>query len=251
MLPPLLTSTKEKQLELQRRCVHPEGTWKPFNWQNLTQTFPERIASQAEEHPDRLAVIDQSSSITYLELDQAANAVAEAILAEVEPGSGAVALLTGVDGPAVIGALGILKAGKIFAGLVESFPLHRHKQIIEDAEIRVIVADEPNMARAYELVGDKRTLFQLEKIPSIAAQLPLKPPTLDDPALLNYTSGTTGQPKGVIHSHRSRLAEAVRAFSTYHVCDADRITITKSLAWPGSFRILIGGLKSWRMYSHP
>ena len=79
-------------------------------------------------------------------------------------------------------------------------------------------------------------LMDSHPVPSIL------PPSIDDLALINYTSGTTGKPKGVVQSHGSALSQAVRYASNYHVCASDRMTLFQSLAWVGSFWVLFGGL---------
>ena len=64
----LIASTLRKQIELQNACYHPDGNWVPYDWRNLTQTFPERITQLAGQHPDKLAIQDNSTSLTYSEI---------------------------------------------------------------------------------------------------------------------------------------------------------------------------------------
>jgi len=242
MPPPPQTSTKINQLEIQQKCHHPDGNWIPFDWQHPTQTIPERIAKLAEQHPDRIAVIDHATSLTYAELDAAANAVAAEVLEQGGQSQEPVALLLGVDAKAIIAALGVLKAGKIYVGLEETFPVHRHQQILADTDAKLILTDEYNETRARELAEDGITIILLETLPDSSPPPASASPSIDDPALINYTSGTTGKPKGVVQSHSSALSQAVRYSSTYRVCSSDRMTLFQSLAWVGSFWVLFGGL---------
>jgi len=238
----LQTSTKRKQIEIHNACYHPDGNWVPYDWRNLTQTFPERITQLAGQHPERLAVQDDSISLTYSELERASNAAAHTILAQLGPGDEIVALLAGTHAKAVIAAIGIMKAGKIVVGLEETFPLNRHQQILDDTDSPLIITDEVNMPRARELAAGKRKIIKIETLPSSTTQPPPPPPAQDDLAILCFTSGTTGVPKAVITTHRSGLAETVRSLSNYHFCDADKITLYKSLAWSGSYWNCIGAL---------
>ena len=122
MLPPLLTSTKKKQLEIHQKCRHPDGNWIPFDWQHPNQTIPERITRLAEQDPERTAVIDHSRSLTFYELNAAANAVATSILEQQGSGQEVIALLVGVDSTAIIAALGVLKQGKSMQPWKRPFP---------------------------------------------------------------------------------------------------------------------------------
>ena len=237
-----IDSTRRKQEELQNTCYHPSGNWIPFDWQNLTQTFPERITQLAAQHPERLAVEDESMSLTYSELEQASNAAAYTILEKIGPGDDIVTLLAGAHVKAVIATIGIMKAGKIFVGIEESFPLHRHQQMISETDSPLIITDQENLPRARELALSSREIIQIETLPSTTSQPAPPPPTPDDLAILCFTSGTTGRPKAVIANHRSGIAETVRSLSNYHFCDADKITLYKSLAWSGTYWNCIGAL---------
>ena len=232
----------DRQQQLYERCRHPTGDWHPLEWQVPEQAIPERIAALARQAPGRLAVYDHQAALTYSALDQAANRVANAILAERGPGQEAVALLVGVDAPAITAALGVLKAGKIYVGLEASFPQKRSRQILDHAQATVIVTDGQRLALARDLAGTDGKVIQLERLADGDERAPGVSIPLDALAILNYTSGSTGQPKGVAQSHLSAFAQAVRFASYYHVCHKDRVAFFGSLAWAGSFWTVFGPL---------
>jgi amino acid adenylation domain-containing protein len=181
--------------------------------------------------------------MTYSQLDQAANQVANALLAHSGPDQKiVVGLLVGVDATAVTAALGILKAGKIFVALEPSFPQKRNLEILEDAQVSLLLSDGRHLAQAQELTGAERQVIQIE---SLAAGDPRPPDvqvSLGSSALINYTSGSTSKPKGVLQSHRSLFAQAVRYASYYHLTDADKLAFGGSLAWAASFWVVFGPL---------
>jgi acyl-CoA synthetase (AMP-forming)/AMP-acid ligase II/acyl carrier protein len=235
-------SPQEKQRALHAQCRHPSGNWQPVNWQTPQQSIPDRIAAVARDTPNQLAVYDHQTAHTYFGLDQAANRVANAILADRGRGQEAVALLVGVDVPAVTAALGVLKAGKIYVCLEPSLRRKRSQRILADAQVSLIVTDGRHLPLAQEFAGAKRRIIQLEQLATGDSRAPGISIPLDALAILNYTSGSTGQPKGVIQSHSSAFVQAVRYASYYRVCDADRLAFFESLAWAGPFWDAFGPL---------
>ncbi len=207
-----------------------------------TNPFPIAFQPSPEASPNQLAVYDHQTSLTYAELDQAANQVANAILAERGPGQEVVALLVGIDAPAVTAALGILKAGKTYVALEASFPQKRSLHILADADVKLILADGPHLPQARELAGSERQVIELEGLATCDPQPPNVPVPLNTLAVLNYTSGSTGQPKGVVQSHLSAFVQAVRRYSFYRVGDADRVAFFGSLAWTASVWSVFGPL---------
>jgi len=235
-------SVREKQRELRDRCRHPTGKWRPVDWQSPQQSIPDRIAAIARSRPDQLAVCDPQTSLTYGQLDRAANQIANAILAERGPGQEVVALLVGVDVPAVTAALGVLKAGKIYVALEASFPQQRSLYILADTDARLILSDERHLAQARELAGSERRVIRLEGLDGGDARAPDVRIPLDTLAILNYTSGSTGQPKGVVQSHFSAYVLSVRRYSFFHTSDADRVAFSGSLAGADTIRSVFGPL---------
>ena len=93
-----------------------------------------------------------------------------------------------------------------------------------DVGRRVILADAGHLRTARDVAGGRRRVLPLEDVRhsgrAEAGASDIGPETR---ATIIYTSGTTGSPRGVVHTHRTLLAEAALAANPYRLSDADRV----------------------------
>jgi 2-aminobenzoate-CoA ligase len=136
----------------------------------------------------------------YDELDARSSAIAGALA--IEPGTRV--LLHGANTPHAIAAwLGILKAGGI---VVATMPLLRAGEIakvIDKARVTHAIS-EARLAEDVLRAGEVE-LTTLEELPASGSFTPVDT-AADDVAIIAFTSGTTGAPKGCVHFHRDLLA---------------------------------------------
>jgi amino acid adenylation domain-containing protein len=162
----------------------------------------ELIARWALSAPDRQAVVDGGSSITYAELDAHANQLAHRLrTGGVGPGV-SVGLCTDRSIEMVVGLLGILKAGGAYVPLHHEHPPARlHHQLLT-AGARAVVTQESLLGRLPQFEGEvvclDRDRGELRREPSSAPESGV---SQDELAYVVYTSGSTGTPKGVSVSH--------------------------------------------------
>lgn len=157
------------------------------------------IAAQAARTPQAVAVVSGAVTLTYRELDQRANALANLLVQNrVGPGQ-LVGLACGRNEHLLAGMLGILKSGAGYVPLDPSYPADRLAHMSSDAGLAWIVTDASVADRL--TVSDASVLRADTLTPS--AQGPTPSPDKGAPAYVIYTSGSTGRPKGVVVPQRA------------------------------------------------
>ncbi|MBQ7599738.1 MAG: amino acid adenylation domain-containing protein [Clostridia bacterium] len=174
----------------------------------------------AGRYPDRTAVIYKDKKLTYRELDRLSdNIAAYAKGAGAGPGS-VVSILVPRSEYMAVCALGALKSGAAYQPLDPGYPPERLGYMVEDADAGLLIADRELITLLPDYRGP--VLF-LDQIPSLPDHEPgdagLSPSSL---FILLYTSGTTGQPKGVMLEH-GNLVNFCGWYRTYYGLTPDSV----------------------------
>ncbi|MFJ1767385.1 amino acid adenylation domain-containing protein [Amycolatopsis sp. NPDC088138] len=202
----------------------------------------EVFADTAARWPDRIAVTDGTRSLTYAELDRAANYLAHRLRGLGAGPEQLVGLCAERRAELVVGVLAVLKASAAYLPLDPRHPPARLDGTLTDAGCRLLLGDAELCA---PLVRTGRVLVPLDEPP---AEEPSDAPASDarpgNAAYVIYTSGSTGKPKGVVVTH----ANAVRLFTATEASFAfgsgDVWTLFHSIAFDFSVWELWGALLS-------
>lgn len=197
-----------------------------------------RFARAAAARPDKVAVVDDTRRITFAGLDRLARSVAVGLQERgVGPGDTVTSQLpNGIEAYALC-----LAADRIGAVHNPVVAIYRDREVgfIRRQASSAVFVDEP---------GDE--LFDRDRN---ADPRPLVGTSDEDPRFLLYTSGSTADPKGVVHSDRTLMAECA-AQSAYHGLGADEVFVIPSSlghisgllygvllpAWLGATSVLMG-----------
>jgi 2-aminobenzoate-CoA ligase len=177
-----------------------------------------------EGRGDNVALRFEDQTITYTELQERVNRLGNALLSiGVEPGDRVMVRFTNRP-EAVISCLAIQKIGAV---ALPSMKLLRAKElvyILNDAEATTAIVYDDLLGEIEEAMDDLETLEDVivverngvnhdhtgydDLLENASPDLAAHETERDDLALMLYTSGTTGRPKGAIHTHRDLLATA-------------------------------------------
>ncbi|MEM9920529.1 MAG: amino acid adenylation domain-containing protein [Bacteroidota bacterium] len=160
----------------------------------------ELFEEQVRREPHRIALVDGERSMTYKELNERSNQLARALLQEELQAEERVGIVADQSMEAIQAIMAVLKAGGTYLPLDPDYPQERLDHMIADSGIRLVLSEQKHL----EKIDHHLQIIQLE---TAAKSAPVENLSLDIGAdrlaYIMYTSGSTGNPKGVMVKHRN------------------------------------------------
>ncbi|MEU7930119.1 AMP-binding protein [Micromonospora echinofusca] len=176
-------------------------------------TLVERLHRAATADGDRPALHWGDRTVTWSELDASVTATAHALVALAGPGPAAdrhpprVAVALGNSPDFVVAFLAALRAGLVAVPVNPGLTVPELRHVLADSGASVLIGTERVRDLVAGVAGDLPALVAVHTAPPVApAGPPFPDRSGDDLALLLYTSGTEGRPKGAMLTHRALAA---------------------------------------------
>ena len=194
------------------------------------RTIHSLFEEQVIKSPNNVAVIYEDIRLTYKELNEKANRLANYIIKhyDIKPDS-LIALLLDRSENMIISILGVLKAGAAYVPMDREHPDERIEYILDDTNTNLVISNkcyDRRIGKINKKVGilsidDKFFIKGLDKYPK--TNLKVNNLTSSNLAYVIYTSGTTGKPKGVLIEHRGVINRINWMQNHYPISDNDKI----------------------------
>lgn len=212
----------------------------------MSYLLHETLSRSAQKTPEKTALVDRDRQVTYEELDRLTNRVAQLLVAEGVSKGDRVGILAPKSLEAVAAAYGIMKAGAVYVPLDPEAPVDRITFIVDNADIHLVVSVRDREAVLAHTANGTDTLDTVvfldpaadgmqPDLPGVTIRTrsdvddhsgditPVR--TIDlDLALMLYTSGSTGAPKGVMLSHVNVMTFVRWAVEEFDVTAVDRLS---------------------------
>ncbi|MGH3322249.1 MAG: AMP-binding protein [Streptosporangiaceae bacterium] len=212
------------------------------------QTVGGMFARQAAAHPDRAAMLTEGHATAWGELATAVRHLANALTGLGVHHGDRVAIVLGNCSELVHAYLAAASIGAVAVPLNPALTARELGHPLADSRVRVVILGARHVGDVQGLIDagvvrDVTAVISVDRVDrpgdrvleyhELVARASPHPPAVevrpDDVAVTYYTSGTTGPPKGVLHSHFSVLATALTAGRMQRLTADDRVLLAAPL----------------------
>jgi amino acid adenylation domain-containing protein len=186
-------------------------------------TMHSGFEQQAARTPSRPAVVTDSGSCTYQELNHRANRLAHYIRSKsIGPGQ-VIAVLHEPSIEMVVSLYAVLKSGCCYVPIAPDYPQNRLDAMLRDTDARAVLTTTEHERRFYDVDADLILVDDMAELLACYVADDLPPVDPSSLAYILYTSGTTGQPRGIQIEHRGVANMLAAVQHEYTLGEDDRV----------------------------
>jgi pyochelin synthetase len=209
------------------------------------QMLPDAFAAQAARDPAAPAVLSSAGTVSYGELFGRAADAAAWLRARQVARDELVALIMHRGPEQITGIMAALMAGGAYLPVDAALPAERIRYMLRDGKVRCVLTNAGWQAADGVEVLDLCSIGRRDALrPCGPGYTPVAGASPDDLAYVLYTSGTTGEPKGVMISHRSVANVVADCNERYAVTPAERFIALSAFNFDLSAYDVFGALSA-------
>ncbi len=176
-----------------------------------TELLHHLFERQAVSMPGAIALIEGTTQVTYRQLNERANRLANLLLRRGLQPEECVGVCMHRTSELIVALLAILKAGGAYVPLDPTYPPARIETMLGDSRARLVISESAAVAALDSALSHQQCVLlsvdlEAEAIAGMSAQNPALAFLPDRLAYVIYTSGSTGKPKGVAIEHHSAVS---------------------------------------------
>ncbi|HFW4798487.1 TPA: amino acid adenylation domain-containing protein [Salmonella enterica subsp. diarizonae serovar 60-67:z35:-] len=206
-------------------------------------TLVSLFEEQVRKTPDEVALVSDEMTLTFQELNTLANRLSEPLREHGVTAGSVVGLCMQRSAMAIATLLSILKSGAAYLPISTEAPAERRAFMLRDSQAILVVADD---AQLVHFATTDVMVLSGEALAAAAQTAvdtrPAHPVTSSDVAWVLYTSGSTGQPKGVLGSHRACVVRLQAMWSHQPFIRGERCFLNTAFTTVDSFWEIFGPL---------
>ena len=212
------------------------------------QSVTERFREVAEQLSDRIALRSGSDTVTYTELSAAAERWTAQLRRREDPDA-AVALVGDLSAETAAVILGSFAAATPLVPLDTSLPHERMQQLVDVLRARgvaldtvVVGGETPTLSPG--AIGGTQVWPAGRELPPLAGPVESAALTVDTVTSIQFTSGSSGEPKAVMHAHGTWLSDWILHRDRFGIVEGARVALCMPVSFAAGLNVAIGALLS-------
>lgn len=194
------------------------------------KTIIDLFEEQVEKTPNNIAIVFENQKLTYKELNEKANQLARFLLANNATIGDIICILLDKSIEMIISILGILKVGATFLPIDISYPNERIDYMIRDSKSNILLTSQNFIHKVNNTVQSLCIDFESSQFLLYDNSNLFTHYDTDNLAYIMYTSGSTGNPKGVMVTHKN-IVRLVKNNKFINFENKERILQTGSIVF--------------------